>query len=213
MTFIENVQDLIKKLLQRFGINNSELDEKIIELENKIKNLEEKCSNLEKERNDVKATCENLKKEHNEARAENEKLNEFLIKFAELKNTISTFESLPENVKSGLTGIINNSMPETIISSAISPSKIQNFYEKVQKDYIKNQNNETLGKLGIIFDYMLDTMSKISPNYKKITVKTGDQLDDKIHFHIENKESGEIEAVFLNGLMKNDKVEIKALVK
>ena len=205
--------DALKIEKEKLETEKCELNKKISEAETTNSKLNEKYDGLEKEHNDLKKKHEDLETECNKVHEDNEGLNKILNKFADLENTISTFESLPEDVKSGLTGIINNSMPETIILSATSPSKIQNFYEKVQKDYIKSQNEEILKKLATIFDYMLDTMSKISPNYKKITVKAGDQLDDKIHFHIENKEMGEIEAVILNGLMKNEKVEIRALVK
>lgn len=181
--------------------------------------LSEKIEALEKvssENGILKEKCENTGKERDKTRLENEKLKEALEKFGELGDALSAFGSLPDEIKEGLSTVLGEGTPENILKCAINSKNIKNLGDMIWENHIKNDDldDETSENLKRLFDYMLNTNSRLYPDITlKISVSAGEPFDDEKHLHLGGQSRGNVTKVLLNGLEKNGKVEIKAIVK
>lgn len=181
-----------------------------LELENNKLVKERDCLLNQKQKNEL--MIQQLKNECKQMQNELAVAKKSLLPYAGLIKVTDAYENLPIKIKNAMKNLLGKGAPEELIACGLRQSYLSNFWEAARM-YAMNQEYDIARGLGILFEFLVDVYEKTNSAAEKLNVKIGESFDDKKHIHCEGKNRVKVTEILMKGLVINETVVLKAIVR
>ena len=183
---------------------------KIEELESLLNDIQKKNEKYEEDLSIIKNENETLK----------EKLNDYIVKFANMKGIYDIYCTLNQNVYSHLQRVLNTSDQratriEEFYGYGVQETNVIALWEVIATNIKEYEKDNQLKSMVMIFNYFFDKYSEITyKQINKVIPNIGESYDERIHTRTYDSSAiGIIEEVILPGFSIGKNITKKSLVR
>ena len=198
---ISEYTDKLKKIREENEILKTEIDD----LKTQLRESNGKVSDLD-------SRNKKLQKDNDKLKNENSELNAALKPFAKICKMLDAYTQIPPKVKDSVKNLLGKGSPEELISCSLRQGNLENLWES-GRVLAMRQEYSSAKTIGVLLEIMIELYEKFNSSAKMLSVRIGENFDDRKHIHCENKNRVKITEVLLPGLLLKETVSLKAIVR